>query len=172
MTRWIQAIWWGLLMTLVMLWVWGCAPIQWTHPETSAAARPPIRVCLFTPDPRGMLPAIDAWDTALGSWRHMTVSQSQCDVTVQEGVCEDKEALACADNLGGSVVTMVPGRYEGDPDGLLLHEIGHILGAQHLDGTLMQGRYSRHYACPDRETVAQVAAYQHVSLTLFSWCWR
>ena len=110
-----------------------------------------------------------AWDKAVGNWRHVRVTRESCEVVVQEGSC-DGEPLACTDKLGGSVVTLVPGRYEGARESILLHELGHVLGAQHVGGTLMSPTYERGYTCPDVYTVVQVAAYQKANLEYFSWC--
>ena len=105
------------------------------------------------------------------NWRGVRKTTTNCDVTVYEGPCPDSSsALACADRIGGTSIALVPTRYEHDRTGILLHELGHIFGAQHLSGTLMAANYYKHHSCPDLETVLQVSAYQHANLTYFSWC--
>lgn len=157
------------VLTLALLLA-SCAP-TWTYAPQNAMARPPIRVCLEAPDTSGELAqAVHAWDKAIGNWRHMVVSHAGCDVVIFEGQCTDGNPLACADGLGGTVVTLVPGKYEHDRTAILLHELGHILGAQHVEGTLMSSTYAGHYTCPDIYTVLQVSSYQKANLTEFSWC--
>lgn len=75
--------------------------------------------------------------------------------------------------VGGREISLVKGRYEQDVTGILLHEIGHALGAQHVPGTLMNPRWTPgEFTCPDATTVAQVAAWNKVDLGLLQWCWR
>lgn len=170
-----------LISLFVVLLLCGFIPActtQWTYAPQTAGVRPPIHVCIQAPASNRdqMVLAIHAWDQAVGGWRHVVLSDTACEIQVEETtqttVCQTPNALACTTGLGEGTVYMIKGRYEGDPMGVLLHEIGHALGAQHLDGTLMSPDYHRHYDCPDEETVLQVAAYQHVALTAMRWCYR
>jgi len=161
------------LTLLSLLLLSSCSP-RWTYvQDTGGNTAHPYRVCVRDPDLSiRVSPAIDVWRTALAGWRPL-VQECPGDVSVEYGPaasCVGVTALACADRIGGSLVTLITGRSEYDPAGLLAHELGHIFGAQHVSGTLMSPVYSRGNLCPDMATVVQVAAYQRADLTLFAWC--
>ena len=124
--------------------------------------------------------AVELWDKSLGNWKRVHAdadyswtSTLGCTVVVHETTRSHPtvdNALAWA-RMGGEVVWMKKGRYEMDVTGILLHELGHIFGADHVPGTLMNAAWEPNtYLCPDRLTVMQVAAWQHADLNLMSWC--
>ena len=165
----------AILLALALLP--GCVR-QWSYVrDTGSNTADPIGICMPADlaARSDISEAIGAWRWSLRGWRPVVVNGAACTITVEEAepsACDTKDALACADRLGGHWIYLVRGRWTTDPRGVMLHEIGHVLGAQHLGGTLMApnlitGRYS----CPDLETVIQVAAYQRANLTLFSWCY-
>jgi hypothetical protein len=62
----------------------------------------------------------------------------------------------------------VPAR---DLGGVMLHEIGHVLGAAHdPQGRLMAPVYDHHNQCVDRGAVAMVARAQRLPMNQLNWC--
>jgi hypothetical protein len=153
-----------------------CAP-QWKPVQDTGSTVDTARVCLNVPNPDSLAPAIEIWNQALGSWRQLVVAKpyETCAYTVSlvqtSDVCNSPISLACADVLGGHEVYLVSGRYEADPVNILTHELGHLFGAQHVDGTLMNPTYGGRWTCPDVTTVVQVAAWYRISLVPLSWCY-
>ena len=157
-----------------------CAP-TWTTPKHNGSTSAPTTryVCLDLPDSTrdAVSDAVATWSRALQNWRRLEVSspdEGGCSYwigEVNEPPPELPWALAFA-NLGGDRISMVRGRYERYARKIALHEIGHLLGAQHIQGTLMQASYDPGgYHCPDLITVAQVAAWNHVNLEMLSYCY-
>lgn len=175
---------WFLPVILVVSALEGCAAI-WTHPQQNGTAYEPAvaHVCLDIPAAQkpAAREAVAMWDKALKQWRRLEVddgekvpSSNGCDYWVHESTTsleESPSALAWS-WVGGKEVVLRKGFYEKDTKGILLHELGHALGAQHLPGTLMDAEWApNRYMCPDMDTVAQVAAYNRVSIELLSWCY-
>lgn len=159
----------------------GCGP-EWTHPQQNGSWTPPstVYVCIDLPKEQQAAAklAVDGWDHSLHQWKHLVAIEGRtADCTywvheVTEVNEDDKHALAWASMLGGHEISMRKGWYEHDTTGILLHELGHAFGAQHVPGTLMNATYWRHgFVCPDATTVAQVAAWNRVSLALLCWCY-
>lgn len=159
-----------------------CVPAVWSKPSQNGSLSVPSNsyVCLDLPTKQ--LPAaraaVEGWDHALKQWKHFIAvdgNAGNCTYWVHEvthDYAEDDHALAWASMLGGHEISMRKGWYEHDTTGILLHELGHALGAQHVPGTLMNEQYLRHgFICPDATTVAQVAAWNKVSLELLCWCY-
>ncbi len=157
----------------------GCGP-TWVPPGIPANESPTkVFVCLDLPPERvqAATVAVETWDKSLSQWKHVVAvpgHDEPCTVWVHE-VTEpypgDEKALAWASTIGGHEISMRRGRYEQDVTGILLHELGHTFGAQHVPGTLMHPNWSPHiYVCPDATTVAQVAAWNKVNLAMLSWC--
>lgn len=124
--------------------------------------------------------AVEKWSLALGKWRRLRAvdvvsDDDRCDLWIHVGEPppdDDGVTLGWTSMQGGREITLVEGRHEHDVEGILLHELGHALGAQHLPGTLMDATWRPHaFICPDPATVAQVAAWHRVSLDLLSWCY-
>lgn len=80
--------------------------------------------------------------------------------------------LAFANKIGGNQIYVVRDRIPNEwMTGLLLHEIGHLLGAQHDEKDLMKPVYDLEDGrCIDADTLRQVAAYQHLRLDKLSYC--
>lgn len=156
-----------------------CSP-EWSRPQQSGSWSPPSTayVCIDLPKEQlaSARAAVNSWDYSLARWRHLVPIQSHiddCTYWVHE-VSEPRDigwVVAWA-TLGGRDVSMRKGWYEFDTTSILLHELGHALGAQHVPGTLMNPSYQFGVrACPDVVTVAQVAAWNHVDLGLLRWCY-
>lgn len=123
-----------------------------------------------------VIKAVKAWDEAIGEWKRLTPvvgMNEMCDYVIVEtsaGVEASPYALAST-TLFGRVIKLYKNRYELDPLGITLHEIGHVFGAKHIEGTLMAptADYGR-YRCPDAATVAQVAMANAIDPSLLKWC--
>lgn len=123
--------------------------------------------------------AVKSWDNSIKSWKRLIPiratkeNEDECYYTIKE-IAADKDTsqlvLAKA-FLGNNEIHLYAGRYEKDVVGIVLHEIGHLLGARHMHDTLMSATifYGR-YSCPDSPTVAQVAIVNAIEPTSFAWC--
>lgn len=156
-----------------------CAPVRWTYVQDTGSSLPVYTICAppDLPHRQEIGEAVQAWRYSVRGWREIDfTTDTRCSLridVVPGNPCQTPDALACVNALGGDQVWLLAGRWDIDPRGIVLHEIGHALGAQHLAGTLMGARNSPgRYSCPDRETIVQVAAYQHAPLYEFSWCYR
>lgn len=157
----------------------GCAP-TWSTPLPAWQETRNLVVCVDLPAAHldAARSAIVKWDTALRGWRRVVMVEShptpECDKTIQvteSWLPEDEAAAGWVPEVGGSEIFLVRGRYERDIEGVIAHEIGHALGAQHIEGTMMHPRTAPDVPrCPDVATVAQVAAWHHVELQTLSWC--
>ncbi len=130
-------------------------------------------ICFFTPPELkpDLARAVSNWNQALNGKIALEAGVDSCDIIVQESEnppCP-QEALACANELGGSVVYLRKGSYERQPANVLAHELGHVFGAQHLEGSLMSTTGAG-YSCPDLPTMAQVAGFQRWNLAELRFC--
>jgi hypothetical protein len=73
---------------------------------------------------------------------------------------------------GGGFVYVVSDRFSPrDLEGVMLHELGHVLGAGHdPHGLLMAPVYDRGNQCVDRAAIAMVADAQNLPLNQLNWC--
>jgi len=124
----------------------------------------------------GIIEAINAWDSAIGKWKHLipVVGVSDmCDYTIEEVEADESVSITAlaSTTLFGRKIKLYKNRYEIDVVAVVLHELGHVLGARHIEGTLMAPVISYGtYKCPDAATVAQVALANAIDPSLFSWC--
>lgn len=85
------------------------------------------------------------------------------------------QQLAFADKVGGKHLWIVRDRIkDGWMVGIILHEIGHLLGAAHgKSDNLMQPHFKENgYVCVDEETLKQVAVHQHIGMKKLNFCVR
>lgn len=182
--RWLRRF---LSLAFAAALIAACAP-EWTRPAQNGSFVPPGKayVCVDLPKEQQAAAklAVDGWDHALRQWKHIVYVEGGSGSGLLDGSCtywvhevtevseEDKHALAWASMLGGHEISMRKGWYEHDTTGILLHELGHAFGAQHVPGTLMNATWYRHgFICPDATTVAQVAAWNRINLALLCWCY-
>ena len=168
------------LLALLMSLIPGCSSIKHTSPPKldEPPAYGTIYICLALPQESlpGALAAVDKWDRALHRWRAVEAIEgynSVCSYWVGEVAYAnmyDPYALAWASAIGGHEVYMRKGRYEIDVEGILSHELGHCFGAQHVPMGLMAPTWIPNgYKCPDILTLAQVAAWNQLPLTMMRW---
>jgi hypothetical protein len=83
-----------------------------------------------------------------------------------------RQALAVTAGGRGGFVYVISDRLgRRDMTGVVMHELGHVLGAGHDGAGLMAPVYSPGSArCIDRDAVAMVAAAQHLPLAQLNWC--
>ncbi len=80
--------------------------------------------------------------------------------------------LAFADDIGGQIIYIVLDRVKPETiQFLILHEIGHLLGAKHQGFFLMHPFYNQNrYKCIDEGVVRQVGTYLNLDWTMLKWC--
>jgi len=145
------------------------------EPVRSAAAHE-RRVCispLFDQEDRqDIIYSITRWNLVsdrTSIW--MTVVDDDCQWIIHRVIqgdekdsCQVKNALACADMVGGSEIWVMRYRIESQfrLRGVILHEIAHIMGAYHSKSRkgLMNPNYSDFgYSFIDQETISEIARY-------------
>lgn len=171
----------------LIAFVGSCGGPQWARPNLDVPdiEQGKIYVCLDLP--KEQLPAaheaVTQWDRALHQWKHVIAidNQNPVDADCKMWVHETSDApeddasnhhpMAWTSTLGGFEITLRKGWYEQDTTGILMHEMGHAFGAQHVPGTLMNPTWVPHmFVCPDVTTVAQVAAWNQINLEGLSYC--
>jgi hypothetical protein len=80
--------------------------------------------------------------------------------------------LAWANAIGGNRMYLIRDRINNEwVTGITLHEMGHLLGADHDNVYLMQPHYNwEDYRCVDYEALKRVAAYQHLPMAGLNYC--
>lgn len=87
---------------------------------------------------------------------------------------EEPEAptLAFADKIGGHLIYMIRDRIRNeDMKGIVMHEIGHLFGSDHVGTRLMYKHYQRsQYNCVDYDSIQSVASAQHLEPAGLNYC--
>lgn len=80
--------------------------------------------------------------------------------------------LAWANEIGGNRMFLIRDRLPNEwVTGVSLHEMGHLLGADHDDVYLMQATFHWEDArCVDYESLKRVADYQHLPMSNLNYC--
>ncbi|NBZ95408.1 MAG: hypothetical protein EBR40_03090 [Proteobacteria bacterium] len=159
-----------------------CQPtwIKRPQPAYSWVFQERASVCVSVADDQieDVVEAVRAWDQAIGRWKHLEVrtnfaEEGACDYVIREmpaSFVQNRNVLATVVGIDMREVHMFKGRYEEDALTITLHELGHVFGAKHLQGTLMDPHLGRRYTCPDAATVAQVAVNNAVDPSVFTYC--
>jgi len=103
-------------------------------------------------------------------WLFMKIDANNPMVPVQKvgvGV-----TLGFANKVGGNHMYLVRDRLDNDAVfGVTMHEIGHLLGAEHVGNRLMFKHFSRaRFQCVDRASLEAVAHYQGISADDLNYC--
>jgi len=164
----------------------GCQPV-WVGPgriDTWNGVQTAY-VCLNLPEEtfEEASEAVKKWDRSLRQWKRMIPIQNDGSIISELDGCSyiisevdrphpgDPLAVAWASRIGGKYIYLRKGYYEDDVEVIVMHELGHSLGAQHIAGTLMNPTYEQiNEKCPDVYTVSQVAAYNGLDMSVLSWC--
>ena len=139
----------------------GLALRQWNHVLNGFVRLRPV-----------LLPA-DASDGAVAQLRRHG-AWIVAKVDSRHPAARDRSALAMTvGNRGGGFVYVIADRFAvRDLTAVMLHEVGHVLGAGHdPHGHLMAPVYDRNNGhCIDRGAAAMVASAQRLPLNQLNWC--
>jgi predicted Zn-dependent protease len=120
--------------------------------------------------------AVNEWSNSLKEWKKLVPINGwnePCNYYIHETKNKDshQSSIAWTSSIGGREIKLVVGKYENITKQIVLHELGHALGAQHVHNTLMNSTYNnRMYKCIDATTIAQVAAWNQVEIDILRWC--
>lgn len=176
----------AFIVVISMLYV-ACFPQKttWIAPKIYYTTNTPVimDVCIGSLPQKakvGAKNAINSWNTALIQWRSVIAKDSEssnCSINVelvQYRPENKKDALAWVSSIGGKTMYIPIDTAENfsskDFESIFAHELGHVFGAQHVNGTLMNSQLDSTMKCPDVITIAQVAAWNDINLDLLSWC--
>lgn len=139
--------------------------------------------------------AIDSWNYALNGYIKLEIVDLQFDMEVDKILQQVKQGgwlfmkinsdsllvpssrpgyhvIGFTERVGGHHLYLVRDRL-GDVDiyGVTLHEIGHLLGSDHVGKRLMYPHYTRAmYQCIDWETIVEVSKYQELDVSKLNFC--
>ena len=143
-----------------------------------------INVCIDrtfdSEDKATIISAIDEWDRTLNGSMVFTTNDVSCNWTIIKSEVElyneqREPILAQANYVGGTTITVIRTkiRSEWQLKAIMLHEIGHLLGANHMDDSLMNSHYSiKLYPCIDQKTIQVISKYQGLSYSNYNFCTR
>jgi hypothetical protein len=165
-------------------------PTYTSHPahEVKAEIVPLSIIGPFTLYERAkIVRAVNEWNVALNGFIRFEIVTDDKDVTSQATVhwmitsahggqnLDVASALAATYpvvNAGGLMVIYVDRIGRRDLGGVVMHELGHVLGLGHdANGHLMAARYHpSSQQCVDKAAVQALAAKRHLPLAELNWC--
>ena len=135
--------------------------------------------------------ALAQWNRSLNGFMSLEIVDSQYDMDItvlrnlqksggwiffkvglDNPIVIQHDYLAWANAIGGNYIYVVTDRLKEEwYVGVMLHEVGHLLGARHISGTLMEARYNwLHGRCVDYATLSQVGEHYHTSIINMNYC--
>jgi len=177
---------WSIFFSFVAIF-FGCEPM-WIGPQRIDTWNGVQNAYVCLDLPANVLDeassAVTSWDRSLRQWKRLIpvtggagivdefeVGCSYVVAEVDKPNAGDPLAVGWVSRIGGRYIYLRKGYYEEAVEVIILHELGHALGAQHVAGTLMNPTYDTiTQKCPDVTTVSQVAAFNGLDLATLSWC--
>ena len=186
----------------ILIFICSCSQptkIQYTNVPISGQNIEVINIWIdknFTPKELNQIKfAIQEWNYTLNKWIVLNIKSTTFDMEVADLVENietdwfilkiDKNnllipttnkssyVLAFADKVGGNLIYVVHDRLRlEDYKPIMLHEIGHLMGAVHGEKYLMHPNYTiNNYACIDQYTMDQVMKYRNIPFSV-NYCKR
>jgi hypothetical protein len=106
-----------------------------------------------------------------GCWMIMKIDSLNPMVGAVDPTPETR-TLAWANDIGGNRVYVIRDRIQNKwMTGIMLHEMGHLLGAQHDNVYLMRPHFNwEDYRCVDYQALKLVAEAQHIPMEHLNYC--
>jgi hypothetical protein len=103
-------------------------------------------------------------------WLFMRINGDNSMVPIQKP--NQGRTLGFANKVGGNHLYLVRERMDNEAVfGVTMHEIGHLLGAEHVGNRLMYKHFSRaRFQCVDLDSLEAVAHYQGISADDLNYC--
>ncbi len=101
-------------------------------------------------------------------WLFLKISGSSTFIHDSQGAT----TLAFVNEVGGNRLYIIRDRVANEwVRGVVMHEIGHLLGATH-DNIYLMGKYYNftYYRCIDEGTIKMVAEYEHIPVSKLNYC--
>jgi Putative peptidase family len=169
------------------------ATLRYTNHRPSATAGEivPLRITgSFTPGDRAkILRAVNEWNVALNGFVRFTIVDDSgasapnarqlrpWSIMATQGISPrvgPTVALAHTHPLpgsGGLMIVYVDRIGTRDLGGVVMHELGHVLGVGHGEKGLMAAHYHpTDQQCVDKATIAAVAAQRRLAVDQLNWC--
>jgi len=109
---------------------------------------------------------------AEGGWLFMKIDSSNKIVPDHKDKDKGYWTIGFTEKLGGSHMYLVRDRLRNeDVFGVTLHEIGHLMGSDHVGERLMYPHYGRaRFQCIDQETIKAVAKWWDLNYGVLNYC--
>lgn len=139
--------------------------------------------------------AINSWNYALNGFVVLKVVDEEFDMEIPKIVEQVKDngwlfmkinsdnsmvpilkdgfrTIGFCERVGGNHLYLVRDRmFNSDVYGVTMHEIGHLLGAEHKGDRLMYPHFTRaRFQCVDEVTIGQVATWNHIPVDRLNFC--